>query len=158
MQLHEISLTAMGRRLETNCWASKPDVEWTGFHPDEGIIPPGVATFRCLWDTGSDATFVTPFLAQALELEDAGEEVDALSIWRGASKSRSVRLTLGLPGGITIKGAKVHVLEVHAHPEDQAVDVVIGMDLICQLGLRISNAQGHAMFGFHVGAGENGRR
>lgn len=102
--------------------------------------------FKCLWDTGSSITLVSPHVADTLKLHVLDESI---SIRSGLGSKASIEVRTAflhiVLGAIPLE-LKVGVVDMPSSEDD--IDVVLGMDLISQGSFAISYDGGQMLFSF----------
>jgi predicted aspartyl protease len=101
-----------------------------------------------LWDTGAEASVITPEAAQRLNLVP----VDRIRVSgvNNISMADIVRVSVGLPNRVMIDDLPVSVCNLV-----QGVDFLIGMDIILSGDFSISNHGGKTLFTFAIPPFEN---
>jgi hypothetical protein len=93
------------------------------------------------WDTGATCSVITPKIAQELDLDI----VDSVPLW--AVNSTHIAnvsfVSLRFPNGAIFNDVRVRVC-----PITPSTDMLLGMDVICQLDFAISNGNGQTLFSF----------
>lgn len=102
-----------------------------------------VLKVNALWDTGSNKTFISDSLAQRMGLHSEGVNTTGTSGGNIQSNLYDISLFLNDLIMFSVRAA--------SYPDSVFdVDVVIGMDIIGQGDLIISNANSHTVFSFRT--------
>jgi hypothetical protein len=100
---------------------------------------------KALWDTGANASVITPYLANAMQLRIIDQDVV-----RGVTGSSLVdvtTVTMEIPGQGTYYDLRVLVCPFNADPESD-VQMLIGMDIISGGDFVLSNGGDNTLFTF----------
>jgi len=104
--------------------------------------------YRCVWDTGAMSTIITPKVVQELGLLPSSKKqyqcVGAAGQPDAVYEAHTYLVNLYLPHKVIIYGASVGELE------PGGCDVLLGMDIIVQGDLAISNFNGETAFSFRT--------
>ncbi len=120
--------------IVTNCMVFTPD------DLSKGTPRAYYHSQNCVWDTGAETTVLCPELAEALGLKEMGRgQVGGIG---GDHEGWITEVHLGLPSGETFENLLVLVDELPDY------DMLIGMDVMREMDVAITNAKGHTIFTF----------
>lgn len=102
-----------------------------------------VKVTRTLWDTGASATLISKRVVDALKLKSVGKS-GVSGYNNGVDVKNTYLIHLGLPTGDIV--TNVVVMEF----DSEDYDVVIGMDVICQGDMALTNKDGNTTFPYRV--------
>ncbi|MDR1904027.1 MAG: retropepsin-like domain-containing protein [Treponema sp.] len=103
---------------------------------------------RALWDTGATGTVITPEIANALNLEPFDRLL--ISGVNNTDFADLVHISVGLPNQVMCDDFDAVVCSLN-----KKIDMLIGMDIILNGDLSISNAGGRTLFTFAIPPFEN---
>lgn len=118
--------------IVTNCMVFTPD------DLSKGLPHAYYHSQNCVWDTGAETTVLCPELAEALGLKEIGRGQVG-----GAGRDHEgwiAEVHLGLPSGETFENLQVLIDELPDY------DMLIGMDVMREMDVAITNANGHTIF------------
>jgi len=98
---------------------------------------------NALWDTGAMLSVVSPEIAKKLNL-DIVDTIQIVGI-NGESLAEVSVISLRFPNGATIKDIRVAICSMS--PENE---MIIGMDVITQMDIAITNGGGQTQFSFAI--------
>jgi len=103
---------------------------------------------NALWDTGAMLSVISPEVAEKLKLDI----VDSIQITgiNGESLAEVAIISIKFPNGAVIKDVRVAICDMS--PENE---IIIGMDVITQMDIAITNGGGQTQFSFAVPPFEN---
>lgn len=119
--------------IVTNCLVFTPD------DLSKGVPHAYYHTTNRIWDTGAEITVICPEIAEALGLKEIGTgQIGGIGgedheIW-------VAKVHLGLPSSETVENLKVYVDDIPDH------DMIIGMDVMKEMDIAITNANGRTKF------------
>ena len=119
--------------IVTNCLVFTPD-DLTKINPRAYYH-----SQNCAWDTGSEITIICTELAEGLGLKKIGE-AQVGGIGGIDHESWLTEIHLGLPSGETFENLKVFVDDLPDY------DMIIGMDVMCEMDIAITNSDGKTKF------------
>lgn len=102
--------------------------------------------FKCLWDTGSSRTFITPRVADVLKLDVVDETISVRTGLGGRAMAECrVAYMHVVLGAVPLK---IKTAILNAPASDTDIDIVLGLDFITQGSFAISYDSGQLMFSF----------
>jgi len=103
---------------------------------------------NALWDTGAMLSVISPEVAEKLKLDI----VDTIQITgiNGESLAEVAIISVRFPNGATIEDVRVAICSMSPGNE-----MIIGMDIITQMDIAITNGKGQTQFSFAVPPFEN---
>lgn len=109
----------------------------------KGTLPPmKLYSQNAAWDTGSEQTIISPYVAEALELKSIGKEpVNGIG---GCQMADIYQIALGLPNGQLLYNLKVCCLPIDDY------EILLGMDIITKCDFAITNQDGKTTFSFQT--------
>lgn len=117
------------------------------YHPRSGKPEPKPVPCRALWDTGATNSMVSRRVLDELKLAPSGR-VTVVGIGSGDEAREEERDTflvnINLPNNVTVVGVRV------AEGFVSGADVLLGMDIITQGDLAITNVGGQTWWTFRV--------
>lgn len=129
-----VRTTGRARSILTPCGVGLP------FRP--GTPLPLFQTFKALWDTGASGTVVTQDVVDALKLPVVGQ--NRVHHAGGDSISAVHLASIALPNQVMFPSLRVTVGKL------TGFDVLIGMDIMTQGDLAITNVGGNTVFSFRM--------
>lgn len=124
----------LASKLETPCGVTPEESALSNTHV--------FGRYRAIWDTGCAITTVKTSILEELELE-ARDCIDVNTVM-GTAKFPVYYVDLLLPGGIALRSIKVIA------GNQNACDVLIGMDIISLGDFAITNLSGNTTFSFQL--------
>jgi hypothetical protein len=106
-------------------------------------LPAGLEKFAAVWDTGASRSCISRRVVEACGLSPAGRAT--IAGHKGEFKSDVYRVNILLPNSIVFTNVLVSGLQHVACGE-----AIIGMDIISQGDLAISNVNGRTLFSFRA--------
>jgi len=113
----------------------------------EGAVDLKVQTVKALWDTGATHTAISNRLANEMQLPS--EDFARVSTVSGILRVPIYIIQLGLPNHFAFE--EVEVVEF-AYVDEDDCDLIIGMDIMTQGDLAITNFEGKTVFSFRIPA------
>lgn len=123
--------------IKTECYVCPAFV----YNPTTGIVPKH-EEFVALWDTGATGTVITKNVVDKLGLIPTGKELTYNA--NGEAIVNSYLIGIQLPNGVGI--SKLRVTEGIL----EGMDVLIGMDIISEGDLALTNKDGKTKFSFQM--------
>ena len=110
------------------------------------IIHNNGSSFPCkaLWDTGASTSCISSHAAQGLGLTSTGKI--RLYTGSGHDLANTYLVDITLPNRVNVTGMRVCEAKIEA----QGFDMLIGMDVICNGDMSISNFGGKTVFTFRM--------
>jgi predicted aspartyl protease len=114
------------------------------FIPDgkELKTKPDVKSYNAVWDTGATHSVITPKIVQDLNLQPIG--ITIVHTANGPTHQKQYMVNYYLPNKVMIPMLTVTEAPLHG------LDVLIGMDIICQGDFIITNFQGKTALTFRM--------
>jgi hypothetical protein len=103
---------------------------------------PEYKNFQAVWDTGATGSVITKRVVKECGLKPIG--MTQVTGVNGTSKSEVFLVNIGLPNKVAVMDVKVTVGKLPTQ------DVLIGMDIITQGDLAVTNANGITVFSFRI--------
>ena len=102
-----------------------------------------VKVTKTLWDTGASATLISKRVVNVLNLKSVGKS-GVSGYNNGVDIKDTYLIHLGLPTGDVV----TNVVAMEFDSDDY--DVVIGMDVICQGDMALTNKDGNTTFSYRI--------
>jgi hypothetical protein len=121
---------------------------YAGFDPAKGEMPGAPHATEALWDTGATRSFITAATANALGLVPTGTTF--INHAKGKEKTNTYIVNFWLPnqvGMVGIPAAECAEIDSRGGP---VIGALIGMDIIAQGDLSITNVDGKTCMSFRT--------
>lgn len=126
-----------------------PVTVYAAFNPKSGEKPGTPYPTEALWDTGATGSVITASTAVTLGLIPTG--LTRLNHAKGTSVSNTYMVNFFLPNKVGVIGALVAECEkIDSGDPAVTIGAIIGMDIICQGDLSITNANGATCMSFRT--------
>src|ERR1035437_4876228 len=107
--------------------------------------------YAALWDTGATNTAISRKVAEELDLKPIG----TANVYHagGASLVNAYLVNIGLPSRVMVGNIKVTDIELIDNdtiPEDERIQVIVGMDIIGEGDLAVTNVGGKTALSFRM--------
>ena len=142
----EISAFALEYRkikleLDTPVYISK------AFHPSQRENPPPIKEYRAIWDTGATGSVISSQVVKDLNLKFSGTTISTTT--HGSEWGYTYSVNVGLPQKLVIPFLRVaeakKISGIHGD-----VAMLIGMDIISNGDLQLTNHNGKTFFTFSI--------
>lgn len=130
------SYSGLSRVLKNKCLVSE------AFDPRSGGTPPTSTEFDALWDTGATNSVITQQVIDKCNLSPTG--MVTVHAANGSYTAETYLVNIALPNGVTFSGLRVTKGDV------SGTDMLIGMDVISQGDLAVTNHGGVTKFSFRM--------